>query len=91
MLAEDLSVNLVEIHDLRYSHGDREVFAGLNMRFPRGKVTAVLGPSGTGKSTLLRLITGQLNPSHGVVLFDGKTVCPCSRRHLYAKRSQVSQ
>lgn len=89
MFAEDLSANLVEIHDLHYSRGGREIFAGLNMRIPRGKVTAVLGPSGSGKSTLLGLITGQLNPSQGVVLIDGKTVCPCSHRRLYATRRQM--
>jgi len=89
MFAKNQSDSLVEILDLHYSRGGRQIFDGLNMRIPRGKVTAVLGPSGTGKSTLLQLITGQLNPDHGVVLFDGKTVCPCSRRSLYAIRRQM--
>lgn len=89
MLVEDLTKNLVEIHELHYSRGDREIFRDLEMRFPRGKVTAVLGPSGTGKTTLLNLIAGQINPDKGAVMFDGRIVCPCSRRRLYQLRRQI--
>lgn len=86
---ENPSANLVELHDVHYSRGDRQVFSGLNMQIARGKVTAVLGPSGAGKTTLLNLITGQLNPDQGVVLFEGRVVCPCSRRRLYDMRRQM--
>ena len=79
MLARNAAANLVEIDDVHYSRGDRQIFSGLDMQIPRGKVTAILGPSGAGKTTLLNLITGQLNPDQGVVLFDGRMVCPCSR------------
>ena len=86
---ENSAANLVEIQDVHYSRDDRKIFSGLDMQIPRGKVTAVLGPSGAGKTTLLNLITGQLNPDQGAVLFEGKIVCPCSRRRLYAIRRQM--
>lgn len=89
MLTKRASANLIEIEDLHYSRGDRQIFSGLNMQIPRGKVTAVLGPSGTGKTTLLNLITGQLNPDQGAVLFEGRVVCPCSRRRLYEMRRHM--
>lgn len=89
MLADTSPENLVEIQDVRYSHGERAVFSGLSLTIPRGAVTALMGPSGTGKTTLLNLITGQLLPDEGVVLFDGRIVCPCSRRRLYQTRRQM--
>lgn len=89
MFTKKSSENLVEIQDVHYSFDDRQIFNGLNMKIPRGKVTAVLGPSGVGKTTLLNLITGQYNPDEGAVLFDGRVVCPCSRRRLYEVRRQM--
>jgi len=89
MLVENLTENLLEVHDLRYSRDGRAIFNGLEMRIPRGKVTAVLGPSGTGKTTLLNLIAGQLNPDSGAVMFDGRIVCPCSRHRLYQIRKRI--
>ncbi|GMR17451.1 MAG: phospholipid ABC transporter ATP-binding protein MlaF [Gammaproteobacteria bacterium] len=81
--------DLVEIRDVGYRRGEQTIFDGLSLNIPRGAVTALLGPSGTGKTTLLNLITGQLNPHHGVVLFDGRMVCPCSRRRLYEIRRRM--
>lgn len=89
MLADNSAANLVEVQDVHYSRNERAVFNGLSLDVPRGKVTAVMGPSGTGKTTLLNLITGQLLPDEGVVLFDGRVVCPCSRRRLYQTRRQM--
>ena len=54
--------NLIEIQNLKYSRGSRPIFNGLNLTIKRGQVTAIMGPSGTGKTTLLRLITRQLIP-----------------------------
>ncbi len=89
MFVEDLVKNLLEVHGLHYSRDGRAIFSGLDMRIPRRKVTAVLGPSGTGKTTLLNLIAGQINPDKGAVMFDGRIVCPCSRHHLYQVRKQI--
>jgi phospholipid/cholesterol/gamma-HCH transport system ATP-binding protein len=81
--------NIVEIRDVYYSVGHRSIFSGLNLSIPRGRITAVMGPSGTGKTTLLRLITGQIRPDRGQVLFDGIDVSQLSRRELYRLRLRM--
>ena len=72
--SDDTVSNLVEIKDVRFSRGSRMIFNGLNFSIPRGKITAILGPSGTGKTTLVKLITGQIRPDDGVILFEGRAV-----------------
>jgi phospholipid/cholesterol/gamma-HCH transport system ATP-binding protein len=81
--------SLVEISDVYYAIGDREIFAGLTLSIPRGRITAIMGPSGTGKTTLLRLITGQIKPDRGQVLFDGVDVSRLGTRELYAFRQRM--
>ncbi len=81
--------NLVEIRDVHYSVGGRDIFKGLTLSVPKGKITAIMGPSGTGKTTLLRLITGQIRPTRGQVLVDGQEVSTLSRRDLYALRQRM--
>ncbi|HEY5808565.1 MAG TPA: ATP-binding cassette domain-containing protein [Povalibacter sp.] len=81
--------NIVEIRDVYYSVGHRSVFSGLNLSIPRGRITAVMGPSGTGKTTLMRLITGQIRPDRGQVLFDGVDVSSLSRSELYRLRLRM--
>jgi phospholipid/cholesterol/gamma-HCH transport system ATP-binding protein len=81
--------NIVVIRDLRYARGQSVVFDGLDLRIRRGGVTAIMGPSGTGKTTLLRLITGQERPDSGSILFDGREVTRMSRRELFRMRKRV--
>jgi phospholipid/cholesterol/gamma-HCH transport system ATP-binding protein len=83
------SDTLVEIRDVHYSIGGRTIFAGLNMSIPRGRITAIMGPSGTGKTTLLRLMTGQIKPDSGQVLFDGVDVAHLSTKELFALRRRM--
>jgi phospholipid/cholesterol/gamma-HCH transport system ATP-binding protein len=80
---------IVELRDVYYSVANREIFAGLNLAIPRGRITAIMGPSGTGKTTLLRLITGQIKPARGQVFFDGIDVSHLSLRELYALRRRM--
>lgn len=80
---------LIEIRDLHYSIGGRSIFAGLNLSIARGRITALMGPSGTGKTTLLRLMTGQIKPTSGQILFDGIDVSTLKTRELYALRRRM--
>ena len=65
---------LIEIRDLHFSRGERAIFRGIDLDIYRRKVTAIMGPSGTGKTTLLRLIGGQLAPGQGMIKVDGHDV-----------------
>ena len=84
-----MSDNLIEIENLTFSRGDRVIFNGLDMEIPRGQVTAIMGPSGTGKTTLLRIIGGQLRPDSGKVLLNGKNIAGMHRRELFAVRREI--
>ncbi len=87
-LVSDESDNLIEIRDLKYSRGSRAIFDGLNLEIKRGEVTAIMGPSGTGKTTLLRLITRQLIPQHGAIYIDGVDIATLSQSELYKMRQR---
>lgn len=85
----DVEQNIMVIRDLHYSRGQRKIFNGLNLEIPRGRVTAIMGPSGTGKTTLLRLMSGQILPDHGSILIDGQDVSKMRRKELYKMRKRV--
>ena len=82
----EASKHLIEIRDLDYSRGHRQIFKGLNIEIPRGLVTAIMGPSGTGKTTLLRLITRQLVPDAGTILVEGIDISTLNQKALYRLR-----
>ena len=84
-----MSQSLVEIRDLCFSHGERTLYERISLRIPRGKITAIMGPSGIGKTTLLRLIGGQIKPDSGEVLFDGESIPSLSRSRLYRARRRM--
>jgi phospholipid/cholesterol/gamma-HCH transport system ATP-binding protein len=81
--------NLVTIRDLHFSRGARNIFDGIDIDIRRGKITAIMGPSGTGKTTLLRLIGGQLRPDAGTVVVDGIDVHRLKRRALFDLRKRI--
>lgn len=81
--------NLVEIRNLHFSYGDRPILSALDMVFPRGKVVAVMGGSGSGKTTVLRLIGGQLVPQAGEVVVDGERVDAQDTVALYRLRRKM--
>ena len=80
---------LIEIEDLHFAYGDNQVFNGINMQVPRGKVVSILGVGGSGKSTLLRLIGGQIRPDRGCVKVNGRVVHELSQRDLYDMRRRM--
>ena len=75
--------------DFSYAPGERNILSGLNMEFPRGKVIAVMGGSGCGKTTVLRLIGGQVTAQQGVVMFEGQNVGVMNTEQLMAARRRM--
>ena len=85
-----MSDNIIEIKNLTFKREDRVIYDDISLSIPRGKVTAIMGPSGIGKTTLLRLIGGQLKPQSGDILFDGENIPKLSRNALYETRKKMS-
>lgn len=81
--------NLVEIRDLHFAYGQRSILSNLRMDFPRGKLVAVMGGSGCGKTTVLRLIGGQLRPQRGEVRVAGEVVHRLDTDGLYRLRRRM--
>lgn len=81
---------LVDIKNLTFKRGERVIYNNMSMQVARGKVTAIMGPSGIGKTTLLKLIGGQLKPEQGSILFEGQDIPRLSRRELYQARKKMS-
>jgi phospholipid/cholesterol/gamma-HCH transport system ATP-binding protein len=81
--------DLIEVNDLHFSYGERQVLKGVNLTIPRGKVVGIMGASGSGKSTLLRHFTGQLHPARGSVKFMGKILHELSGAELYKLRLKM--
>jgi phospholipid/cholesterol/gamma-HCH transport system ATP-binding protein len=83
------STALVECRHMSFGYGDRFVLEDISLTVPRGKVTALMGASGGGKTTVLRLIGGQVRAQKGEVLFDGRDVGPLDHDGLYAIRRRM--
>ncbi len=84
-----MTTPLVEIRDLHFARGSRPIFDGIDLDIHRGKITAIMGPSGTGKTTLLKLIGGQLRPQSGRVTVDGRNVHTLRHGELYELRKRM--
>jgi phospholipid/cholesterol/gamma-HCH transport system ATP-binding protein len=80
---------LVNIENLQFDYGGKPILQGINMRIPKGRVIAIMGGSGCGKTTLLRLIGGQLRPTAGKVAVAGETVSDMNHAELYAFRRRM--
>jgi len=80
---------LVELHHLTFGYGERVILDDVSLQIPRGKVTALMGASGGGKTTVLRLIGGQNRAQSGELLFDGQDVTLMDQEHLYAARRRM--
>ncbi|SFD33149.1 ABC transporter ATP-binding protein [Paracidovorax konjaci] len=83
------SAPLVELRNVTFSYGERPILRDLSLKIPRGKVTALMGASGGGKTTVLRLIGGQQIAQQGEVLFDGQDVARMDAAQLYAARRRM--
>jgi len=80
---------VVQIRGLQFAHGERMIFDAIDLDISPGGVTAIMGPSGTGKTTLLKLIGGQLQPLSGSIRVHGEEVTTLSRQGLYSLRKRM--
>ena len=80
---------IVDVRDVRYAVGGREIFSDLDVTVRRGRITAIMGPSGTGKSTLLRLITAQVQPDAGKITVWGNDMSMLGGREIYTLRQRM--
>ncbi len=80
---------LVSIRNISFNRGERVIYNNVSLDIPKGKITAIMGPSGTGKTTLLRLIGGQLRPSQGDITFANKSIPKMSTSELYEARKKM--
>lgn len=87
--SESLEKNIVSIKNLSFSRGSRKIFDDISLDIERGKVTAIMGPSGTGKTTLLKLIGGQLSPDNGQIHVDGQNVHRLKSKDLFNLRKRM--
>ena len=85
-----MSQNIVEIKDVTFTRGERVIYKNMSFNVPKGKITAIMGPSGIGKTTMLRLIGGQLKPESGDILFEQQSIPKMSRKNLYQARKKMS-
>ena len=88
-MAPNLPTPLVELRNLSFGYGERVILSNVSLTVPRGKVTALMGASGGGKTTILRLIGGQIRAQIGETLFDGHDVTRMSPADLYAARRRM--
>ncbi|MCP4598599.1 ATP-binding cassette domain-containing protein [Neptuniibacter sp.] len=80
---------IIDIQQLCFSRSDRPIYHNVDIKIPRGKITAIMGPSGTGKTTLLKLIGGQLRPESGSIFVDDKDIPRLNRRELFHVRERM--
>ncbi len=83
------SDTLVELRDVRFGYGERVILDGISLTVPRGKVTALMGASGGGKTTVLRLIGGQYRAQSGSLTFEGEEVGSMNQTELYTMRRRM--
>ncbi|MGB1236809.1 MAG: ABC transporter ATP-binding protein [Pseudomonadales bacterium] len=81
--------NIVEIEHLAFDRGSRAIFKDISLVVPKGKITAIMGPSGTGKTTLLKMIGGQLRPKSGIVRLEGVELTLLKRAKLFEVRKRM--
>ncbi|WP_088330529.1 phospholipid ABC transporter ATP-binding protein MlaF [Lacimicrobium sp. SS2-24] len=82
--------DLITIDNMSFSRGDKKIYDGISVSIPKGKTTAIMGPSGIGKTTLLKLIGGQLRPDSGDIRFKGESIPAMKRSRLFQVRRQMS-
>jgi len=80
---------VVDVRDVHYAIDKRPILSGIDLRVRRGLITAIMGPSGTGKTTLLKLITAQVTADRGQVVVLGRDVAQLKGSEIYALRKRM--
>lgn len=80
---------VISIQDMSFYRETRAIFDDITLEIPRGKITAIMGPSGTGKTTLLKLIGAQLYPQSGLITVDHQNLHAMTEKELYAARRKM--
>ena len=88
-MALNIPTSFVELRNLTFGYGERTILNDVSLSVPRGKVTALMGASGGGKTTILRLIGGQIRAQSGQMFFDGKDITPMDQAELFAARRRM--
>lgn len=86
---ENLKDPIIRLRHVSFQRDDKVILDDVSMDIQRGSIVAIMGPSGVGKTTILRLISGQLQPSHGSIEVNGREVSALSRRQLYEVRKDI--
>lgn len=89
MLNPQSNTSLVELQNVRFGYGERVILDNLSLTLPKGKVTVLMGASGGGKTTVLRLIGGQVKPQEGTVLFQEQNIPQLAQKELYDARRRM--
>ena len=87
--AEGTDDVVIEAQNVHYAFGVRGIFSGLNLKVRRGRITAIMGPSGTGKTTFLKLVTAQIHPDQGRILVWGRDLATLNHSEIYAVRQRM--
>ncbi len=80
---------MIEFHDVNFSYGEKETIKNVSFQIPDGETRVIMGHSGSGKSTILRLILGLVRPSKGKILVDGYDICRMKEEELREVRKRV--
>ncbi len=80
---------IIRLQNVYFQRGTKLVLDDVSMDIPRGSIVAIMGPSGVGKTTILRLISGQLQPSRGSIEVNGKLISGLNRKELYECRKEI--
>lgn len=95
LIVEDMTIARFEkdivLNNIAYSYDDKKVLNDVNLTLERGKKYLVVGPSGGGKSTLLKLLRKYLSPVEGHILIDGKPLSKVSKKDYYKLIGNIEQ
>ena len=86
---KNLKDPIIRIQNVSFQRDDKVILDDVSMDIQRGSIVAIMGPSGVGKTTILRLISGQLQPSYGSIEVNGEEVSAMTRRQLYECRKDI--